>query len=161
MTRLIREQDFDYIYGLYMHPSTNPFLLYEYMSEEAFRPLFDELLAKQIIYIYEPEGVPLGMFKLITYLHRNAHIVYVGGLAIDPAHMGQGRGSQMMQAIIALCKEKGFRRLELSTATINEKAIRLYEKAGFQKEGVLRNYTYLKSEDRYLDEVMMAYLVQE
>lgn len=161
MTRLIREQDFDYIYGLYMHPATNPFLLYEQMSEEAFRPLFDELLAKQIIYIYEPEGTPVGMFKLIPYLHRTAHVVYIGGLAIDPSHMGQGRGAAMMQTIIALCKAKGFLRLELSTATTNEKAIRLYEKAGFEKEGVLRNYTYLKSEDRYLDEVMMAYLVQQ
>ena len=48
--------------------------------------------------------------------------------------------------------------MELSVAAINDKATHIYEKAGFQKEGVLRNYTYLKSENRYLDEVLMSYL---
>jgi len=34
----------------------------------------------------------------------------------------------------------------------------LYEKAGFVKEGVLKKYTWLKNENKFLDEVMMAYL---
>jgi putative acetyltransferase len=65
----------------------------------------------------------------------------------------------MMQDIIDYVKQNGFLRIELSVASINEKAIRLYERAGFVKEGVLKKFTYLKSEDKFLDEVMMAYLV--
>jgi len=57
-------------------------------------------------------------------------------------------------------KDRRLRRIELSVAHINEKAIRLYEKTGFQKEGVLRDYCWLKSENRYMDEVMMAYIVR-
>ncbi|MDF2191527.1 GNAT family protein [Paraflavitalea sp. CAU 1676] len=159
MTRLIREQDFDFIYRLYMHPATNPFLLYELMDEETFKPIFGDLLLKNIIYIYEQDAVPAGMFKLIPATHRSAHIVYVGGLAVEPTLMGRGLGGKMMEEIIALCKEKGFLRIELSTYTGNEKAIRLYEKAGFQQEGVLRKYTHLKSEGRFVDEVMMSYVV--
>lgn len=160
MTRLIREQDFDFIYRLYMHPATNPFLLYEEMDEEAFRPIFRDLFTRNIIYIYEPGGIPAGMFKLVPAFHRTAHIVYVGGLAIEPTLMGQGLGRKMMEEIIARCKEMGFLRIELSTYTGNEKAIRLYEKAGFQQEGVLRKYSHLKSENRFIDEVMMSYLVE-
>ena len=52
-----------------------------------------------------------------------------------------------------------FLRIELSVASINEKAIRLYEKAGFEKEGILKKFTYLESEKKFLDEVMMAYLI--
>ena len=65
----------------------------------------------------------------------------------------------MMNDIIDFAKQNGFLRIELSVALINEKAIRLYEKAGFVKEGLLKKFTYLKSENKYLDEVMMAYLV--
>ena len=38
------------------------------------------------------------------------------------------------------------------------KAIRLYEKAGFEKEGVLRKYSRMKNENIFLDEVMMSWL---
>ena len=64
-----------------------------------------------------------------------------------------------MQEIIEYAKQNGFLRIELSVASINEKAIRLYEKAGFIKEGTLKKFTYLKSENKYLDEIMMAYLI--
>jgi RimJ/RimL family protein N-acetyltransferase len=66
----------------------------------------------------------------------------------------------MLKEILSYAKTCGFLRIELSTATINDKAIRLYEKVGFQKEGVLRKFCYLKSENRFLDEVMMAYLYE-
>lgn len=158
MTRAMRRDDFPFIYRLYMHPATNPYLLYEVMDETSFAPIFTDLLERQLIYVYESDGVPVGMFKLVPLSHRTSHIVYLGGLAIDPDKAGAGHGKTMLQEIIALCKQKGFLRIELSTATINERAIRLYEKAGFQREGVLSKYTWLESEQRFLDEVMMSYL---
>lgn len=158
MTRAMRREDFAFIYNLYMHPATNPYLLYEIMDEASFEPIFTELLSKEVIYVYESDGIPTGMFKLLPLTHRTSHIVYLGGLAIHPDRAGAGHGKAMLQEIIALCRQKGFLRIELSTATINERAIRLYERAGFEREGVLRNYTWLKSENRYLDEVMMSYL---
>jgi putative acetyltransferase len=141
-----------------MHPAVNPFLLYEQMDALSFKPIFEDLLHKNIVYIFQEEEMAIGMFKLIPQTHRAAHIAYLGGLAIHPDFAGKGYGKKMIAAILALGKEMGMQRIELSAATINEKAIALYEKMGFQKEGILRKYTYLKSEDRYLDEVMMSYL---
>jgi putative acetyltransferase len=155
---MLRE-DFPFVYELYMHPATNPYLLYEIMDEAAFEPIFEELLEKQVIYIYESEGVPTGMFKLLPQVYRAAHIAYLGGLAIHPDKAGAGHGKIMMQEIIELNRQKGILRIELSTSTANERAIRLYEKAGFVREGVLRKYTWLKSENRFLDEMMMSYLI--
>jgi L-phenylalanine/L-methionine N-acetyltransferase len=158
MIKLITNQDFDFIYNLYMHPITNPFLLYEEMAKEQFKPIFNELLSQNIIYIFSENEQNIGMFKLLPLQHRTSHIIYLGGVAIHPDYTGQGFGSKMMSEIIELGKLKGIKRLELSTATFNTKAIKLYEKHGFIFEGIMRNYTFLKSENRYIDEQKMAYL---
>lgn len=158
MIRNITATDFDLVYSLYMHPQVNTWLLYEMMDKDSFRPIFDELLLKGIIYVYEEENVPVGMFKFIHQQYRNAHCAYLGGVAIHPRFAGKGYGKKMMQEIIELGRQMGLLRIELSTAVINDKAISLYEKNGFVKEGVLKKYTWLKSEQRFLDEVMMAYL---
>lgn len=160
MVRPITAQDFEFIYSLYFHPDINPFLLYEMMDSASFKPVFDDLLAKNIIYIFEHEGAQVGMFKLIPMPHRTSHIAYLGGVAIDSKHAGKGFGKKMLTEILDFGQKQGFLRIELSTATINEKAIALYEKVGFQKEGVLRKFCFLKSENRFLDEVMMSYLYE-
>ena len=158
MIRRMTQQDFDFIYELYMHPQVNKYLLYEPMPDVEFMPIFTELLQKEVIYIFENNGVEAGMFKLVPYTYRASHVAYLGGLAIHPSRSGRGLGSIMMKEILDYAKEKGMLRIELSAAVINEKAIRLYEKAGFQKEGILRKYTHLKMENQFLDEVMMAWI---
>lgn len=159
MIRKALSSDFDFVYGLYMHPQVNPFLLYEVMSREEFVPVFNDLLLAGVKYIFEPDAVVCGMFKLVPLTHRTSHVAYLGGVAIDPAKAGAGLGSQMIDQVTQLARQQGFLRIELSTAAINEKAIRLYERNGFRQEGVLRRYSYLKSEARFLDEVMMARLL--
>lgn len=158
MTRAALPSDFAFVHGLYMHPQVNPYLLYEPMDSLAFQPIFDQLCDAGVLFVFEHQGAPVGMFKFVRQEHRCDHIAYLGGLAIDPAHSGKGFGNLMMREIVALGAQLGLRRIELSTAVTNDKAIALYEKHGFQKEGILRNYTHLKSENRFLDEVMMSLL---
>jgi putative acetyltransferase len=159
MIRKATTEDFDFIYQLYMHPQSNPYLLYEPMDAESFKPIFNELIEKGVKYVFiEPDGQLAGMFKLIPLTYRTRHIAYLGGLAIHQSYTGKGYARMMLQELLLFAKRVGFKRIELSTATINTKAIRLYEKSGFEKEGILRKYTYLEKEDKYLDEVMMAYL---
>lgn len=151
--------DFNYFYSLYMHPQVNPYLLYEIMDEQSFEPIFKDLLNQKIIYKYVVEGQPAGICKLIQLKHRNSHIIYLGGLAIDPAHAGKNYGFNMLQDVIAYAKEQNVLRIELSVSVENLKAINLYKKIGFQEEGVLRKYTHLKSEDRFIDETLMSYIM--
>lgn len=158
MTRKADNNDFNFVYELYMHPQVNPYLLYELMDADNFEPIYKDLINQQLIYVYSNDDQPVGMFKLIPLQYRSDHIVYLGGLAIDPACAGRGEGIRMLNEIIALAGKLGFLRMELSVAINNEKAIALYEKAGFQKEGVLRKYTHLKSKQLFVDEVMMSYL---
>ncbi len=158
MIRRATAVDFNFVYQLYMHPQVNPFLLYEPMDAESFRPIYDELLQRGVKYIYASNGVSTGMFKWVPETYRSSHIAYLGGLAIHPSYAGKGHGLKMMEEIIQFGKQLGFLRIELSTAVTNEKAIHLYEKAGFEKEGILKKYTRMEKENVFLDEVMMAYL---
>ena len=159
MIRHADHTDFEFIHELYMHPLVNPWLLYEFIDAQHFKPIFEDLLNRRVLYVYEHEEVPVGMCKLVPEEHRSAHVLYVGGIGIHPSFAGNGYGVKLMEEIKLFADAEGYKRLELSVAVINEKAIRVYEKAGFEKEGVLRKYTYQKTEDRYLDEVIMSCLL--
>ena len=158
MIRIATAADQDYIYNIYMHPQVNPFILYEPMSKEEFDPIYKDLIEKKVKFIYTDNDVATGMFKLIPLTHRTSHIVYLGALAIHPDLKGRGHGKKMMYEIIEFVRSRGFLRIELSVADINTIAINLYEETGFRKEGILKNYSFLEKEQRFMDEILMAYL---
>ncbi|MEP6952226.1 MAG: GNAT family protein [Ginsengibacter sp.] len=160
MVRKAIRGDFDFIYNLHIHPQVNRFLFYEIMSAGEFIDIFNELLEQDILYVYENDGISMGMFKLSPRSHRCAHIAYLGGFAVHPSFSGKGHAQQMLIEIILLGKEKNILRLELGVSTINTKAIHIYEKAGFEKEGFLKKYVYLKNENIFLDDIFMAYFYE-
>jgi putative acetyltransferase len=138
--------DFDFFYGLYMHPEINPFLLYEMMTSKEFEPVFEKLIQEEVLYLFIDNQIPVGMCKLIPQTYRCSHITYLGGVAIVPEYSGKGFGKKMLLEIISFCKSIGMRS-------------QLYETVGFQKEGVFKNYGFLKSENRFVDEYAMAILI--
>lgn len=159
MHRKATQNDLQFIYDLYMHPEVNPYLLYEPMNIEEFRRIFDKLFESEIKYVFMDEkDTPIGMFKLFPLTYRASHIAYLGGLAIHPDYAGKGFGLKMMQEIIDLANQEGYKRIELSVATENLGAIKLYKKVGFEAEGIMKKYTYLKQKGRFLDELLMSYI---
>lgn len=156
MLRIANPDDTGFLFSLYMHPQVNRWLLYEEMSLEAFRPIAAELIARQALFVFEQDGRPAGMCKLMPQKYRNSHIMYLGGVAIDPGFRGRGLGARMIREAIAVCRDRGFTRIELTVAVENQPAIRLYESLGFVREGILKNYTYLQKEGIYIDEQVMA-----
>ncbi|MEI3129723.1 MAG: GNAT family N-acetyltransferase [Oscillospiraceae bacterium] len=55
------------------------------------------------------------------------------GISVLKAHWGRGIGSALMAQLIAFARENGFAQLELEVRSDNARAIRIYEKFGFQK----------------------------
>lgn len=61
------------------------------------------------------------------------------GISVRKKYWGLGIGNFMMEALIEWAKGTGIiRKINLLTRADNEKAIKLYEKYGFQKEGIVR-----------------------
>jgi L-phenylalanine/L-methionine N-acetyltransferase len=160
MYRKATNTDFDFIFYMFMHPQVNPHLLYEQMNAENFKPIFEKLIEQDILYLFKDNNERVGMFKLLPLSYRSAHIAYLGSFAIDPKQARKGLGTKMLEAIIGLAKQNNIKRIELSAGVQNKNAIALYKKCGFEEEGILRKYTYLKSEDKYIDELMMSYIIE-
>ena len=86
----------------------------------------------------------------MKYRHRGYF-----GVSIQKAYCDLGLGSIILQEAIKQAKENGFEQLELGVFEDNTKAIHVYEKAGFQKVGVLPRAFKLK-DGSYRDEVQMV-----
>jgi putative acetyltransferase len=79
------------------------------------------------------------------------------GMGVHDGWQGKGVGTALLRAGVELAdKWLNLTRLELEVYTDNEAAIRLYERCGFEREGVLRQYAL--REGRYVDAYLMARL---
>jgi ribosomal protein S18 acetylase RimI-like enzyme len=67
---------------------------------------------------------------------------------------GQGLGSKLLSAVLARAKTFGLEKVELHVYTSNTPAIALYEKFGFEREGLLRKYR--KLDGQHFDCLAMA-----
>jgi ribosomal protein S18 acetylase RimI-like enzyme len=89
-----------------------------------------------------------------TPLESNRHVADIRGLAVAPSAQGRGIGRALVEAGVALARERGARKVRLRVLGPNTAARALYESCGFVVEGVLREEFFL--DGRYVDDVMMA-----
>jgi ribosomal protein S18 acetylase RimI-like enzyme len=109
------------------------------------------------VVVAELDGRPVGWAKMNhpTELPASGHVWHVTGLAVDPEFEGRGAGRALMHALIELARERGGRRMTLRVFAPNERARRLYERLGFEVEGVLRG-EFMVGRGEYVDDVFMA-----
>ncbi len=99
----------------------------------------------------------VGMLSLHTFPRPRRHHAGAVGLSVHEEWQGKGVGSALMRAGLDLADNwLGLTRLELEVYTDNEAAIRLYERFGFEREGLLRRHAY--RDGRYVDSYVMARL---
>ena len=98
----------------------------------------------------------VGLLALRRHEGRRAHVGDIG-MFVHPDFHGQGVGSALMQSAVELADRwLDLKRIELTVFVDNERAVRLYEKFDFVREGVLRGYAYRDGE--YVDTLAMARL---
>lgn len=103
------------------------------------------------------DGKAVGMAGLHPEANpRRAHAASIG-MAVHDAYAGRGAGSALLAALIDQADRwLNIRRLELNVYTDNARAIALYERFGFEREGVLRAYAW--RDGAYVDSLTMARL---
>ena len=87
----------------------------------------------------------------------------VGGISIaigDARHQGKGYGREAMELVLRFAfTELNLYRLQLTAFSYNERAIALYEKLGFRREGVFREF--LQRDGRRHDMILFGLLRSE
>ncbi len=89
-------------------------------------------------------------------LRRVRHTAYIV-MGVRAAYRGQGVGTALFGGLDGWARECGVTRLELTVMQPNAAAKRLYEKHGFEAEGVRRKSMLVNGE--YVDEYYMAKLL--
>jgi RimJ/RimL family protein N-acetyltransferase len=87
---------------------------------------------------------------------RNRHAAHLV-IGVLEAFSGQGIGGALLDAAIRWAASAGIHRLELTVMAHNDRAIRLYERKGFLREGIRSRS--LRVGDTWVDEVFMARLL--
>jgi ribosomal protein S18 acetylase RimI-like enzyme len=120
------------------------------------RPFFSGDLRPEDVLVAERDGTVVGWAKIEhpTPFPSSAHVWTITGLAVDPAAQGKGVGRALVEALADEARSRGARRLTLRVFAPNEGARRLYERCGFEVEGVLKGE--FKAGDDYVDDLLMA-----
>jgi L-amino acid N-acyltransferase YncA len=103
--------------------------------------------------VAEVEGKVIASADLHPGRGSDAHVGVVG-IVVKCGFRGVGVGARMLGAIVDVARKRGLRLLVLSVFASNVRAVRLYERGGFVRCGLvpLRHF----SKGKYVDEVLMA-----
>lgn len=102
------------------------------------------------------DGKVIGCIGLERFENRRSHAGQFG-LAVHDAYAGRGAGTALLAAVIDLADNwLNLKRLELSVYADNTRAIALYERFGFEREGLRRAYAWRNG--AHVDSVAMARL---
>ena len=87
-------------------------------------------------FVYEADGV-IQAYGLISVAANEAHIL---NICVAPEHKGEGLGRKMLYKLLDTAETKHADSVFLEVRESNLVAIQLYEKEGFNRIGVRKNY---------------------
>jgi len=140
--RLASEQDYDAVERIMkqvqrMHVDWRPDI---YMDTDPVLPYDRYLahLAEQQVYVADLEGEAVGLLIcLVRHISggpvRERDVLFVDSMAVEEGYRGRGIGRELFDALLQLCRERGYDGLELQVNARNQAARAMYEKYGFRK----------------------------
>ena len=99
------------------------------------------------------DGVPCGIANLYLQPYQKMAHQCLFAIIVDENYRGKGIGTQLMQELMALAKERF--KLEFLHLEVYEgnPAINLYRRLGFEQYGFQRHF--IKDQGRYIGKIMM------
>lgn len=82
-------------------------------------------------------------------------VIELEDIAVKDSHQRMGIAFALMNKMIADAKSKAIKQVFLEVAANNSSAYSLYERCGFVKSGLRKNY-YLQSDKQQIDAILMS-----
>jgi putative acetyltransferase len=103
------------------------------------------------------EGKLIGTAALMRFEGRRTHVGTIG-MGVHDAYQGRGAGGALLAVLLSMSDRwLGLRRVELTVYADNARAIALYERHGFVREGLHRDFAF--RDGVYIDALSMARIV--
>ncbi|HLQ71497.1 MAG TPA: GNAT family N-acetyltransferase [Bacillota bacterium] len=159
--RVLEKDDLEFLHRLHNDPDVMDFWFSEsHMSMEKLKHNHEKMLEEDSFrqFILTKDNERLGFVGLIRISprHRNAEFV----IMIDPSHQGNGYAkAATKQAMSYAFNQLNLHKLYLTVDKQNEKAIYIYENAGFQVEGEKKEHFFVNGS--YHDVVSMYVLASD
>lgn len=96
--------------------------------------------------VVEEKGKILGYCGLLMVLDEGD----ITNVAVKRERQSEGIGNFLMESLIRLAADLGVKTIHLEVRAGNEKAIRLYERVGFNRDGIRKKYYTDPTEDAIL-----------
>ncbi|MGC6769668.1 GNAT family N-acetyltransferase [Enterococcus sp. LJL51] len=123
--------------------------------EDTVRRIDQILTAKDFLFVAIDDTGAIGGYlqaerAAFNKIQHSAYIV----IGLLPSIQGKGLGTMLFEELDRWAEKMGVTRLELTVVTVNEGAVALYKKSGFEIEGTKRKAIY--QDGRFLDEYYMS-----
>ena len=108
----------------------------------------------------EVDGRVAGLIQYYEELQPRYRFASID-LFLDPALHGQGIGTAVLRRVVRhLIDDRGHHRITIDPAAANVAAIRSYEKAGFERVGVMRRYERDAGGEEWHDGLLMELIAE-
>lgn len=127
------------------------------VNEQSDRLKAFENSSTEAMFVAKKDGTILGFAVGIGgSANRNRHSANIV-IGVLRGYWNKGIGGELMQSLEVWAKGKNLHRLELTVMAHNAQAVALYEKCGFEQEGIKRDA--LRVEGKYVSEIYMSKLI--
>ena len=113
--------------------------------------------AGSCLLVAEVDGQLVGLIQALGRAAARERHVATLVLGVQQSHWGQGISTHLLRALLAWARSAGLRRLELTVQQANERARRVFMRAGFQVEGTRRCALFVN--DQYVDQQYLSILL--
>ncbi|MBM7661335.1 RimJ/RimL family protein N-acetyltransferase [Bacillus mesophilus] len=128
-----------------------------YIDESGFKQIIreDTYLVNNLFLVAEVDERIVGFSRCAgSLLKRTSHKVEFG-VCVLKEYWGYGIGQSLLTESLRWADLNGIKKVTLNVIETNEKAIKLYEKHGFEVEGILKN-DKLHSDHKYYNTAVMG-----
>ena len=134
--RQCRTEDFDAVVALLRQLWPD-----KHISADSLRLVYDRALASgSQTYLCATNGsgiIGFGSLSLKNNMWQEGYLGHIDELVVDAGYRSRGIGTQLLEHLILLAREKGCRRIELDSAFHRRAAHDFYTQHGFESRALL------------------------
>lgn len=114
--------------------------------------------ARSTMLVATVDGRIAGLLGFLARQLPQEHHVGAFGVSVDQRYRGRGLGSALISALLEWAPRNGITRVELEAFAANPRALALYERLGFEREGCRRDAVIIDGEP--VDVIMLARVLE-